>query len=113
MAGAPDAAGSDALQRPWRARVPTAEWVVAAILALTRGLPLLLERRRAVARRLEPFDVRLVPLVDERLLALMRTGALLVNAGRGPLVDTEALVEALTGGRIRAARDVTDPAAAV
>jgi phosphoglycerate dehydrogenase-like enzyme len=32
-----------------------------------------------------------------------------VNAARGPIVDTDALVEALNRGRIRAAIDVTDP----
>ena len=39
----------------------------------------------------------------------MRQGTLLVNAARGPIVDTDALVEALNSGRIRAAIDVTDP----
>jgi phosphoglycerate dehydrogenase-like enzyme len=39
----------------------------------------------------------------------MRQGALLVNAARGPIVDTNALVDALNAGRIRAALDVTDP----
>jgi phosphoglycerate dehydrogenase-like enzyme len=39
----------------------------------------------------------------------MRQGALLVNAARGPIVDTDALVKALQSGRIRAAIDVTDP----
>ena len=39
----------------------------------------------------------------------MRQGALLVNAARGPIVDTDALVDALQAGRIRAALDVTDP----
>jgi phosphoglycerate dehydrogenase-like enzyme len=39
----------------------------------------------------------------------MQQGALLVNAARGPIVDTDALVEALNAGRIRAALDVTDP----
>ena len=39
----------------------------------------------------------------------MREGALLVNAGRGPVVDTDALVAAVEAGRIRAALDVTDP----
>jgi phosphoglycerate dehydrogenase-like enzyme len=48
-------------------------------------------------------------LIGSRQLALMRQGALLVNAARGPIVDTDALVEALNSGRIRAALDVTDP----
>jgi phosphoglycerate dehydrogenase-like enzyme len=48
-------------------------------------------------------------LIGARQLALMRQGTLLVNAARGPVVDTDALVEALNAGRIRAALDVTDP----
>jgi phosphoglycerate dehydrogenase-like enzyme len=48
-------------------------------------------------------------LVGSRQLALMRQGTLLVNAARGPIVDTCALVEALNSGHIRAALDVTDP----
>jgi phosphoglycerate dehydrogenase-like enzyme len=40
---------------------------------------------------------------------LMRQGALLVNAARGGIVQTDALVDALNSGRIRAALDVTDP----
>jgi phosphoglycerate dehydrogenase-like enzyme len=48
-------------------------------------------------------------LVDEEFLAAMKDGALLVNVARGPVVDTGALVSALTTGRIRAALDVVDP----
>ena len=48
-------------------------------------------------------------LVDARFLAAMKDGALLVNAARGPVVDTAALLTELAGGRISAALDVTDP----
>lgn len=48
-------------------------------------------------------------LVDAKFLASMKDGALLVNAARGAVVDTDALVEALNSERIAAAIDVTDP----
>ncbi|MGH9606356.1 MAG: 2-hydroxyacid dehydrogenase [Terracidiphilus sp.] len=48
-------------------------------------------------------------LIDRPQLKLMQQGALLVNAARGPIVNTDALVEALQTGKIRAALDVTDP----
>jgi phosphoglycerate dehydrogenase-like enzyme len=48
-------------------------------------------------------------LIGSAQFALMRQGALLVNAARGPVVNTDALVEALSAGKIRAAIDVTDP----
>jgi len=60
--------------------------------------------------------VLIVPLTDATRglmgaaeIALMRPGALLVNAARGPVVVTDALVQALEQKRIRAALDVTDP----
>jgi phosphoglycerate dehydrogenase-like enzyme len=153
--------------------VVVSEWVVAAILAMTKDLahwqrqqeegawkPTLLNELaasrvlivgygsigRAVEDRLAPFDVSVeriasrarpgvygverlaerLPLADIVVLLLpstpatdgifdkatlerMKPGALLVNAGRGAAVDTEALVAAVGGGRIRAALDVTDP----
>jgi phosphoglycerate dehydrogenase-like enzyme len=48
-------------------------------------------------------------LIDARQFSLMQQGALLVNAARGPIVNTDALVDALQSRKIRAALDVTDP----
>lgn len=48
-------------------------------------------------------------LISTRQLELMKQGTLLVNAARGPVVNTDALVHALNAGHIRAALDVTDP----
>jgi phosphoglycerate dehydrogenase-like enzyme len=67
--------------------IPTADVVVLIV-------PLTAETRR---------------MVDADFLGRMRDGALLVNVARGGVVDTEALVAELQGGRIAAALDVTDP----
>jgi phosphoglycerate dehydrogenase-like enzyme len=48
-------------------------------------------------------------LVNAEFLKTMKDGALLVNAARGVIVDTDALLAELTSGRLRAALDVTDP----
>lgn len=48
-------------------------------------------------------------LIDDRRLALMPEGAVLVNTARGALIDTEALVRHCAAGRIDAFLDVTDP----
>jgi phosphoglycerate dehydrogenase-like enzyme len=48
-------------------------------------------------------------MVDKDFLAAMPDGALLVNAARGPVVHTDALLAELRSGRLRAALDVTDP----
>jgi lactate dehydrogenase-like 2-hydroxyacid dehydrogenase len=49
-------------------------------------------------------------LIDERALRRMKPMTILVNAARGPVVDSDALVRALREGWIaRAALDVTDP----
>jgi phosphoglycerate dehydrogenase-like enzyme len=151
----------------------TAEWVLAALLAIHRELPRCVIdqqtghwRRRLtqtlagkrilvlgagdlatqIVRRLMPFEatatlvgrhprpgvhgpdelaglapqhdalVIVVPLTEETrglvgagLLARLPAGAVVVNAARGPVVDTDALLAELRRGRLRAALDVTDP----
>lgn len=56
-----------------------------------------------------PFTSETRGLIGAREIALLQPGTLLVNAARGPVVDTDALLAALHAGRIRAAIDVTDP----
>ena len=58
---------------------------------------------------LVPVTPATTGLVDARFLSQMQDGALLVNAARGSIVDTEALLAELRSGRLRAALDVTDP----
>ncbi len=60
--------------------------------------------------------VLIVPMTEETRhlisapqIAIMRQGALLINAARGGIVDPDALLAALQARRIRAALDVTDP----
>lgn len=48
-------------------------------------------------------------LIGKQRLGKLKSGALLVNAGRGAVVDMDALRDELEGGRIEAALDVTDP----
>lgn len=47
--------------------------------------------------------------IDRRRLGLMRDGAVLINTGRGSLVDGDALADELRAGRIDAVIDTTDP----
>jgi phosphoglycerate dehydrogenase-like enzyme len=54
-------------------------------------------------------EVEVVVLPFARFLSQMRDHALLVNAARGSIVDTDALLAELRSGRLRAALDVTDP----
>ncbi|MGH7293037.1 MAG: NAD(P)-dependent oxidoreductase, partial [Myxococcota bacterium] len=48
-------------------------------------------------------------IVDAEFLARLRDGTVVVNAGRGASVDTDALLAELNSGRLRAALDVTEP----
>lgn len=47
-------------------------------------------------------------LIDDKALATLPDGALIVNVGRGSVVDTDALVDHISRGRIRAALDVME-----
>jgi phosphoglycerate dehydrogenase-like enzyme len=71
-------------------------------------LPALMGQADAVVV-LAPMTPETAGMVDAALLARMRDGALLVNAGRGRVVDTGALVAELEAGRLRAVLDVVDP----
>jgi phosphoglycerate dehydrogenase-like enzyme len=72
------------------------------------ALPELLPKADVVAL-VVPLTAATRRLVDAAFLARMKDGALLVNAARGPVVDTDALVAELSSGRLCAALDVTDP----
>lgn len=50
-----------------------------------------------------PLDASTHHLIDARALALMRPTAILVNTSRGGLIDQDALVQALHGGRLAGA----------
>ena len=56
-----------------------------------------------------PLTAETHGLIGATEIGLMKQGALLVNAARGPVVATEALVEALEQHRLQAVLDVTDP----
>lgn len=45
-------------------------------------------------------------LIGEKEIAAMKQGAILVNTARGPVIETEALANALREGRIKAGIDV-------
>jgi phosphoglycerate dehydrogenase-like enzyme len=86
------------------ARTSRTDPVVHAVSELETLLP-----RAEVIILILPATAETKHLIGAPQFALMRQGALLVNAARGPIVDTDALVEALHAGRVRAALDVTEP----
>lgn len=86
------------------ARSPRTEPKVHAVSELNNLLP-----RAEVVVLILPLTADSHGLIGRQQFGLMQQGALLVNAARGPIVNTDALVEALQSGRIRAALDVTDP----
>lgn len=56
-----------------------------------------------------PLTEHTEQLFDAAVLALLPDDALVVNVGRGGLVDTEALTEEVVAGRLRCALDVVEP----
>jgi len=86
------------------ARTPRTEPKVHAVSELDALLP-----EAQVVVLILPSTAESRHLIGAKQLRLMKQGTLLVNAARGPIVDTDVLVEALNAGRIRAALDVTDP----
>lgn len=56
-----------------------------------------------------PLTAATEGMVDAQFLAQLPDNALVVNVGRGKVVDTEALVTQLQAGRLHAALDVMDP----
>lgn len=86
------------------ARTPRAHPLVHPVAELDDLLP-----RADVIVLILPLTAESKGLIGAPQFALMRQGALLVNVARGGIVQTDALVEALNSGGIRAALDVTDP----
>ena len=49
-------------------------------------------------------------LINKDTINMLKAGAIIVNGGRGPIIETEALCDALESGKLAAAvLDVTDP----
>jgi phosphoglycerate dehydrogenase-like enzyme len=82
----------------------TARDGISAVADIPRLLP-----RADVVVLLAPVTPQTIGMADAAFLGRMKDGALLVNAARGSLLDTGALVAELTPGRLHAALDVTDP----
>lgn len=56
-----------------------------------------------------PLNDRTHHLVGRKVLAALPNGALVVNVGRGAVVDTDALTREVVSGRLQCAIDVVDP----
>jgi phosphoglycerate dehydrogenase-like enzyme len=86
------------------ARSARPEGGVAPVSELPRLLP-----AADVVVLLAPVTAETIGMVDAAFLARMKDGALLVNAARGSLAVTDALVAEARSGRLRMTLDVTDP----
>ena len=107
--GAGDLAGHlRAMLEPFGARTTLVGRTARDGVRASADLPDLLPAADAVVLML-PLSDETRGMVDRAFLGRLRDGAVLVNAGRGPLVRTEDLLSELRSGRLRAALDVTDP----
>jgi phosphoglycerate dehydrogenase-like enzyme len=79
-----------------------------AVVAPVSELPGLLPAADVVVL-LAPVTAETIGMADAAFLARMKDGALLVNAARGSLAVTDALVAEARSGRLRLALDVTEP----
>ena len=77
------------------------------VVALSSVAKLLPDHDAVVA--VLPLTLETHHVIDAAFLAALPDGAIVINAGRGGLVDTGALVTELQSGRLRAGLDVTDP----
>jgi phosphoglycerate dehydrogenase-like enzyme len=107
--------GAGDLGRRMRRRLEASDATATLVGTTTREgvhgideLPTLLGEHDAVVLMV-PLTDATTGLVDAEFLARMPDGAVLVNAARGKVVDTAALLAELESGRLLAALDVTDP----
>ena len=56
-----------------------------------------------------PLLPETIGMIDSGLLSLLPDGSTFINTARGKIVDHDALMKELSGGRIRAVLDVTEP----
>lgn len=84
-------------------RPASEEWGAARV-----DLPTLLRESDFVSIHV-PLTDQTRGLFGEATFHQMKPGAILVNTARGPIVDHDALCEALRSGHLGAALDVTDP----
>ncbi|GAA3474033.1 hydroxyacid dehydrogenase [Nonomuraea roseola] len=68
-----------------------------------------LVRRSHVVSLHAPSTPETYRLLDRSRLAKLMDGAVVINTARGTLIDTEALLEEVTSGRLDAILDVSDP----
>lgn len=68
-----------------------------------------LAKKHDILVAVTPLNERTHQLVDADVLAALPDGALVVNVGRGPVVDTAALTSEVLTGRLHCALDVVDP----